>query len=205
MTDLQLRSLQPQTLLGERYRLEREIGRGGMAVVWLARDLKLNRDVAIKVLLGELAFAMGPERFRREIDVVSRLSHPYILAIDDFGEYEGHLYYVMQFISGETIHKRLERERQLPLPDATMCDGGFSSIPIPFVCARQHLNALLFNWLTWRRRRHPGRHCPKDLLADRTLFCDADRADLPKSKSHWNRPDRFGRKHVARIAVTKSS
>jgi serine/threonine-protein kinase len=118
MTDLQLRSLQPQTLLGERYRLEREIGRGGMAVVWLARDLKLNRDVAIKVLLGELAFAMGPERFRREIDVVSRLSHPYILAIDDFGEYEGHLYYVMQFISGETIHKRLERERQLPLPDA---------------------------------------------------------------------------------------
>src|SRR5580765_1239195 len=118
MTDLQLRSLQPQTLLGERYRLEREIGRGGMAVVWLARDLKLNRDVAIKVLLGELAFAMGPERFRREIDVVSRLSHPYILAIDDFGEHEGHLYYVMPFIAGETIHKRLERERQLPLPDA---------------------------------------------------------------------------------------
>ncbi len=118
MTELQLRSLQPQTLLGERYRLEREVGRGGMAVVWLARDLKLNRDVAIKVLLGELAFAMGPERFRREIDVVSRLSHPYILAIDDFGEYEGHLYYVMQFIAGETIHKRLEREKQLPLPDA---------------------------------------------------------------------------------------
>ncbi|HEV8448943.1 MAG TPA: serine/threonine-protein kinase [Gemmatimonadaceae bacterium] len=118
MTDTQLRSLQPQTLLGERYRLEREVGRGGMAVVWLAHDLKLNRDVAIKVLLGELAFAMGPERFRREIDVVSRLSHPYILAIDDFGEYEGHLYYVMPFIAGETIHKRLERERQLPLQDA---------------------------------------------------------------------------------------
>src|ERR1041385_3251428 len=118
MTDLQLRSLHPQTLLGERYRLEREIGRGGMAVVWLAHDLKMSRDVAIKVLLGELAFAMGPERFRREIDVVSRLSHPYILAIDDFGEYDGHLYYVMPFISGETIHKRLERERQLPLQDA---------------------------------------------------------------------------------------
>ena len=118
MTDTQLRSLQPQTVLGDRYRLEREVGRGGMAVVWLAHDLKLNRDVAIKVLLGELAFAMGPERFRREIDVVSRLSHPYILAIDDFGEYEGHLYYVMPFIAGETIHKRLERERQLPLQDA---------------------------------------------------------------------------------------
>jgi serine/threonine-protein kinase len=118
MTDTQLRSLQAGALLGARYRLEREIGRGGMAVVWLAHDLKMSRDVAIKVLLGELAFAMGPERFRREIDVVSRLSHPYILAIDDFGEHEGHLYYVMPFIAGETLHKRLERERQLPLPDA---------------------------------------------------------------------------------------
>src|ERR1043165_919370 len=110
MTDLQLRSLHPQTLLVERYRLEREIGRGGMAVVWVAHEPKMSRDVAIKVLLGERAFAMGHERFRREIDVVSRLSHPYILAIDDFGEYDGHLYYVMPFISGETIHKRLERE-----------------------------------------------------------------------------------------------
>jgi serine/threonine-protein kinase len=118
MTDTQLRSLQPGALLGERYRLEREIGRGGMAVVWLAHDLKMSRDVAIKVLLGELAFAMGPERFRREIDVVSRLSHPYILAIDDFGEQEGHLYYVMPFIAGETLQKRIERERQLALPDA---------------------------------------------------------------------------------------
>src|SRR5262249_62381288 len=113
MTDLQLRSLQSQTLLGERYRLEREVGRGGMAVVWLARDLKLNRDVAIKVLLGELAFAMGPERFRREIDVVSRLSHPHILPIDDSGEIEGQLFYVMPFIAGETVHKKLERARKL--------------------------------------------------------------------------------------------
>src|SRR6478752_9897794 len=98
MTNVQVRPLQPQTLLGGRYRLEREIDRGGMAIVWLAQDLKLSREVAVKVLLGELAFAMGPERFRREIDVVSRLSHPHILAIDDFGEYEGHLYYVLQFI-----------------------------------------------------------------------------------------------------------
>ena len=80
MTHVQLRPLQPMTVLGGgRYRLEREIGRGGMATVWLATDTKLNREVAIKVLLGELAFAMGPERFRREIEVVSRLSHPYIL------------------------------------------------------------------------------------------------------------------------------
>ncbi|HEV8216068.1 MAG TPA: serine/threonine-protein kinase, partial [Gemmatimonadaceae bacterium] len=116
---MQLRPLQPMTVLGGgRYRLEREIGRGGMATVWLATDTKLNRDVAIKVLLGDLAFAMGPERFKREIDVVSRLSHPYILPIDDYGEYEGQLYYVMPFIAGETIHKRLEREKQLPVQDA---------------------------------------------------------------------------------------
>jgi serine/threonine-protein kinase len=121
MTHMQLPSLQPlkpQTMLGGRYRLEREVGRGGMAIVYLARDLKLDRDVAVKVLLGELAFAMGPERFRREINVVSRLSHPHILPIDDYGELDGHLYYVMPFISGETLHKRLERERQLPLSEA---------------------------------------------------------------------------------------
>src|SRR5678810_292397 len=103
MTHVQLRPLQPMTVLGGgRYRLEREIGRGGMATV----------------LLGDLAFAMGPERFKREIDVVSRLSHPYILPIDDYGEHEGQLYYVMPFIAGETIHKRLEREKQLPVQDA---------------------------------------------------------------------------------------
>jgi len=105
-------------LLGDRYRLEREIGRGGMAIVWLAHDTKLSREVAVKVLLGELAFAMGPERFRREIDVVSRLSHPHILPIDDYGEIEGQLYYVMPFIAGETIHKKLERERQFGVQEA---------------------------------------------------------------------------------------
>jgi serine/threonine-protein kinase len=119
MTHVQLRPLQPMTVLGGgRYRLEREVGRGGMATVWLATDTKLNREVAIKFLLGELAFALGPERFRREIEVVSRLSHPYILPIDDYGDYEGQLYYVMPFIAGETIHKRLEREKQLPVQDA---------------------------------------------------------------------------------------
>ena len=110
-----LQRLQPQAVLGERYRLEREIGRGGMATVYLARDLKLERDVAVKVLLGELAFAMGPERFRREIAVVSRLSHPHILPIEDYGELDGQLYYVMPFVAGETLHARLQRERQLPV------------------------------------------------------------------------------------------
>jgi len=118
MTQVQVRPLQPGMVLSERYRLEREIGRGGMAIVWLAQDLKLNRDVAVKVLLGELAFAMGPERFRREIDVVSRLSHPHILPIDDSGEFDGQLFYVMPFIAGETLHKKLERERQLNVNEA---------------------------------------------------------------------------------------
>jgi serine/threonine-protein kinase len=118
MTHVQVRPLQPGMVLSERYRLEREIGRGGMAIVWLAQDLKLNRDVAVKVLLGELAFAMGPERFRREIDVVSRLSHPHILPIDDSGEFDGQLFYVMPFIAGETVHKKLERERQLNVNEA---------------------------------------------------------------------------------------
>jgi len=118
MTQVQVRPLQPGMVLSERYRLEREIGRGGMAIVWLAQDLKLNRDVAVKVLLGELAFAMGPERFRREIDVVSRLSHPHILPIDDSGEFDGQLFYVMPFIAGETVHKKLERERQLNVTEA---------------------------------------------------------------------------------------
>ena len=112
---MQLDRLQLQTILGGRYRLEREIGQGGMAIVYLARDLQLERDVAVKVLLGELAFAMGPERFRREIEVVSRLHHPHILSIEDYGDHEGHLYYVMPFIAGETLHARLLRERQLPV------------------------------------------------------------------------------------------
>src|SRR4051812_12501030 len=98
MTNVQVRPLQPQTLLGGRYRLDREIGRGGMAIVWLAQYLKLSREVAVKLLLGERGFAMGPERFPREIDVVSRLSHPNIRPIEDYGEIDGQLYYVMPFI-----------------------------------------------------------------------------------------------------------
>jgi serine/threonine protein kinase/tetratricopeptide (TPR) repeat protein len=118
MIEVQSRPLLPQMVMGDRYRLEREVGRGGMAIVWLAWDLKLERDVAVKVLLGELSFALGPERFRREIETVTRLKHPNILPIEDFGETEGRLYYVMPFIAGETLHKLLERERQLAVPDA---------------------------------------------------------------------------------------
>lgn len=108
----------PSTRLGERYEIVREIGRGGMATVYLARNLELDREVAVKVLHDDLGAAMGPTRFRREIDVASHLSHPHILAIEDYGEADGLLYYVMPYVDGETLQARLEREGQLPVPDA---------------------------------------------------------------------------------------
>jgi eukaryotic-like serine/threonine-protein kinase len=104
--------------LADRYEIERELGRGGMAIVYLARDLQHERPVAIKVLLPDLSSVLGPERFRREIQVASALSHPNILAIFDSGEAAGSLYYTMPFISGESLRSRLDRERQLSVPEA---------------------------------------------------------------------------------------
>src|SRR5881397_2976235 len=107
-----------QAALAERYTIERELGRGGMATVYLARDLKHGRLVAIKVLRPEIAAALGPERFLREIEVAARLTHPHILALHDSGQTGGSLYYVMPYIEGESLRDRLEREGQLPLEDA---------------------------------------------------------------------------------------
>jgi TolB-like protein len=104
--------------IAEHYLIERELGHGAMATVYLARDLRLNRQVAVKVLLGDLAFALGPERFRREIDLATKLSHPHILPIYDSGEAAGELYYVMPYVAGESLRGRLIRERQLPVDDA---------------------------------------------------------------------------------------
>src|SRR3989441_5188149 len=104
--------------LADRYAIERELGRGGMATVYLARDLKHGRLVAIKVLRPEIAAALGPERFLREIEVAARLTHPHILALHDSGQTGGSLYYVMPYIEGESLRDRLEREGQLPLEDA---------------------------------------------------------------------------------------
>ncbi len=104
--------------IAARYEIERELGHGAMATVYLARDLKHNREVAIKVLLADVGFALGPERFRREIDLASHLSHPHILPIYDSGEAEGELYYVMPYVAGESLRARLNRERQLPLDEA---------------------------------------------------------------------------------------
>jgi serine/threonine protein kinase/Tol biopolymer transport system component len=104
--------------LADRYRLERELGAGGMATVYLAHDLKHERDVAIKVLHPDLGAALGGERFLSEIRTTARLQHPHILPLLDSGDAGGLLYYVMPLVTGETLRTRLERERQLPLADA---------------------------------------------------------------------------------------
>ncbi len=104
--------------LSDRYRLERELGQGGMATVYLAHDLRHDRDVALKVLRPELAAMLGRERFLAEIRLTARLDHPHILTLIDSGESDGFLWYVVPFITGESLRQRLERERQLRLDDA---------------------------------------------------------------------------------------
>ena len=106
--------------LSDRYRLERELGAGGMATVYLADDLKHDRKVAIKVLHPDLGAALGSERFLTEIRTTARLQHPHILPLLDSGEADGLLYYVMPLVTGETLRARLERERQLPINDAVL-------------------------------------------------------------------------------------
>src|SRR5687767_3218984 len=106
------------TALADRYRIERELGAGGMATVYLAHDLRHDRPVAIKVLHPELAAALGGERFLSEIKTTARLQHPHILPLLDSGEADGLLYYVMPYVRGETLRARLERENQLPIADA---------------------------------------------------------------------------------------
>jgi serine/threonine-protein kinase len=109
---------QLRAALGERYRVERELGHGGMAVVFLAQDLKHHRPVAIKLLKPELSAVIGSDRFVREIEIAAALQHPHILPLFDSGEAGGLLYYVMPFAEGESLRQRLAREPQLPLDTA---------------------------------------------------------------------------------------
>jgi serine/threonine protein kinase/tetratricopeptide (TPR) repeat protein len=104
--------------LAERYVVERELGHGGMAVVLLARDLRLDRPIALKVLRPELAAALGAERFLREIEIAAKLTHPNILTLYDCGEAGGLLYYTMPYVEGESLRDRLRRETQLAIEDA---------------------------------------------------------------------------------------
>jgi serine/threonine-protein kinase len=104
--------------LADRYRIERELGRGGFAVVYLAQDLRHDRPVALKVLHAEVAASAGAERFEREIKLAARLQHPHILGVFDSGQVDGRLWFAMPFIEGESLRDRLDRERQLPIADA---------------------------------------------------------------------------------------
>ena len=104
--------------LADRYRLERELGAGGMATVYLAEDLKHHRQVAIKVLRPDLAASLGAERFLREVGIAARLSHPHILGLFDSGETAGFLYYVMPYVEGISLRQKLQREGELPIPEA---------------------------------------------------------------------------------------
>ena len=104
--------------LADRYAIERELGRGGMAVVYLAHDGKHDRKVALKVIQPDLAESVKAERFLREIQIAAKLSHPHILPLYDSGAVDGVLYYVMPYVEGESLRDRLHREKQLPLDDA---------------------------------------------------------------------------------------
>jgi serine/threonine-protein kinase len=115
MTDLSERLT---AALADRYRIERELGQGGMATVYLAHDVKHDRSVALKVLRPELAAILGAERFLNEIKVTANLQHPNILALYDSGEADTFLYYVMPYVEGETLRQRMDRERQLSVEDA---------------------------------------------------------------------------------------
>ena len=104
--------------LADRYRIERELGQGGMATVYLAEDLKHKRHVALKVLKPELAAVLGADRFVQEITTTAALQHPHILPLFDSGTADGFLYYVMPFIDGETLRSKLDRETQLGIDEA---------------------------------------------------------------------------------------
>jgi serine/threonine protein kinase len=105
-------------VVADRYLIERELGRGAMSTVFLARDLKHNREVALKFVHGEFADPLGIERFQREIATIAKLQHPHILPLYDSGETAGSLHFVMPYVGGGSLRDRLERETQIPLPDA---------------------------------------------------------------------------------------
>src|SRR6188508_2327544 len=113
--------------LSSRYRLEQEIGAGGMATVYLAEDIRHDRRVALKVLRPELAAVIGAERFLAEIKLTANLQHPHILPLFDSGEADSFLFYVMPFVEGESLRDRLNREKQLPVDEAIRLAGEVAS------------------------------------------------------------------------------
>jgi hypothetical protein len=114
--------------LTNRYRIERELGAGGMATVYLAQDLRHERQVALKVLKPELGAVLGVERFLSEIKVTANLQHPNLLPLFDSGEADGLLFYVMPYVQGESLRHRIDREKQLPI-DETVRIGSPPLLP----------------------------------------------------------------------------
>ena len=104
--------------LRDRYAFERELGRGGMATVYLVQDLRYDRPVALKVLHPELAASLGPERYQREVRLAARLQHPHILTVLDSGETAGQLWFSMPYVEGESLRDRLRRDTQLSIEEA---------------------------------------------------------------------------------------
>ena len=118
-----------KTALADRYRVDREIGRGGMAHVFLAHDLKLDRPVALKVLRPDLAAVLGGERFLREITLAAKLEHPHIFAIHESAEADGILYCGMPNVEGKSLRQRLEHEKQLPIDDVRQISREVADAP----------------------------------------------------------------------------
>jgi serine/threonine-protein kinase len=117
----------PNTLLGDRYRIERLVGKGGLAHVYVASDLRLDRSVAVKVLRREFADSISAERFRREVDVMAKLSHPHLLQIFDRGEANDTFFYVTPHVADGSLRRRLERERRLGEAEAVRIAAEVSS------------------------------------------------------------------------------
>ena len=118
---------QLEAALADRYVIERELGAGGMANVYLAQDVKHERKVALKVLRPELAAVIGAERFLAEIKVTANLQHPHILPLHDSGEADTFLYYVMPYVEGQTLRDKLDQEKQLGVEEAISISRGLMS------------------------------------------------------------------------------
>jgi len=112
------------TALADRYRIERELGAGGMASVYLAHDVRHDRKVALKVLRPELSAILGAARFLTEIKTTANLQHPHILSLFDSGEADGTVFYVMPYIEGESLRDRIKRDHQLPVDEAVRIASG---------------------------------------------------------------------------------